>query len=370
MSTNPGEMLQQLCRIQQRRIWRRRVLGHMYPLTGWIASVLLVAGASQQLIGPLSPLLMIGIALLPPLFILLWRGFVERPTMDEAAAVTDRQLDAQSQFVSSWEIARSSAAPAGVDRLLMSRSEAALPGWNQRIKNQPSRPLHPAILIAILLSVSGLFLLLQPPQTQQIGLEESTSQTDSTRQPDDPALRLGQLFNIDHKSLTAPPQQPYPSSSRAAATAFKKEHPATIKTNNYALPKYDGKNSPIDDLSIPPAAGTIPASQPEGRSMGNTAGNQPSSATIGPTIPSKAFDSINRINIEIDNHGLSTAFDRNRVGRALLVTQPEAPVYPQALTRYTGVTSMADSSTGLTAQQRSMVRRYLKQLEVTDENGE
>ena len=198
MNADLRKQLHRLGRQQQKRIWLNRIIDRMSPLLWWSASILFLGGGIHQLMSPLEPLAVICIAILPSLLIISWISARVKPAADEGAAAADRQLVANSLFVSAWELTHSAATDEGISRLLLARTETELHGWSLRIKNQPQRYMKPASLAASTLGIIGLlFLLLPPPHVQTSGALSTTtpaSQRNPFNQSKEPAAVLSELF--------------------------------------------------------------------------------------------------------------------------------------------------------------------------------
>jgi hypothetical protein len=384
MNMDLGKQLQQLTRRQQARLWLKRISRRMPALIGWSASVLFLGGSLHQLVLPLNPLAVACIAMLPSVLMLSWIIATEKPTTDEAAAAADNLLDANSLFVSAWELGRSGTAQKGIGQLLLARAEIALPEWRQRDKSKPQHYLKPAGLTAVSLGFVGLLFLLLPPHvhTEQSPAAEPSVQTEILTQANDivhdTAMDLSDLFVEDSNKAAISQDQHVESGNQpefsvaVAPPSPNVSDQTTASETSESMLQPDGQLSstrgPQDSTPqlILQGLSTNDATRVSGQTPGNDA------ATSSDTAISKAnaFDQINRVDIETGTDTLTKAFDGSRDGTGLIAYRPEQPVIGQPTNRHPRKLPQTVSATQLTAEQRSLVRRYFKQLENINEANE
>jgi len=347
--------------------------------------MLFLGGIIHQLMSPLDPLTVVWLAILPSLLIILWIIARVKPTADEGAAAADRLFGANSLFISAWELSRSTTDIEGISRLLLRRTETELPGWFLRTSNQPHRYMKPNSLAATTLGLVGLFFLLQPPQIQTSEAPSSTalSQKKPQNQGKDPTMVLSKLFT---KKTTAAVEQDFQQNPQldsrkgaesqrplqrksAVTTEISKDGLNTIGRKTIKAP---AKPSSLDEESQP-AQNILPtgSAQSEGKKIANqTAGNDAASSSNMVTNKAEAFDRVSLIDIKMGTDKQTTAFDGTREGEELIVSAPIPSTFRQPASRRTLKVSQTNAGTLLTAEQRTLVWRYFKQLEKINETHE
>jgi hypothetical protein len=386
MKADLRKQLHRLGRYQQKRIWLNRIITRIPPLLWWSASILFLGGSFHQLMLPLDTLTVTGIAILPSLLLFSWLIARVKPTAEEGAAATDRLFSANSLFVSAWELSRSAATIEGVSRLLLRRTETELPGWSLRIKKQPQRYMKPASLAATTLGLVGLFFLLLPPHVQTSEAPSSTaSQKKPLNQGKDPATVLSELFT-KKKTTTAEVKQHFqqnpqfnstkgtdslrPLHSKQAVSTEISEHDSG--TTGKTIIKTPAKPATLDKES-PPAQNILlaSASQGEGKKIADqTAGSDAASRSDMAINKAEEFDRVSLIDIETGTDNQTTAFDDTREGDELLVATPTPSTFRQPASEHSMKVSQTSAGTLLTAEQRTLVWRYFKQLEKINEANE
>ena len=344
--------------------------------------MLFLGGSIHQLMSPLAPLTVILFAILPSLFIISWIIARVKPTADEGAAAADRLFEANSLFVSAWELSRSAAAIEGISCLLLKRTETELPGWSQSISKQPQRYMKPSSLAATTLGLIGLFFLLLPPHVQTSEAPSSTalSQRKPHNQGKDPTMVLSQLFT---KKTTAAVEQHFQQNPQLdSRKGAESQRPLQSKPAVSTEISEDGSNTtgkttikaPAKSLSLdeesPPAQKVSLASslQSKGKKIAaKTAGNDAASSSNMVINKAEAFDRVSLIDIETGMDKQTTAFDGTREGEELIVSTPIPSTFRQQASRRTLTISQTNAGTLLTAEQRTLVWRYFKQLEKINE---
>jgi hypothetical protein len=154
------QAVQRLVRLQ----WRRLCLAYLWNLAkrpcAWAALVFLSAGLIHQGIREIDPVVPI-LASVPALTWLLW-ALRRLPGPNEAAARADRRLQAESLFVSVWELASASGRAPAVAPLLIGRARQRLQQWQERLAAQPYPRPGMTLLFSLSLVTLGGFLLLIP----------------------------------------------------------------------------------------------------------------------------------------------------------------------------------------------------------------
>ena len=382
MRKDLGKQLQRLIRRQQMCIWRKRISSRMSPLIWWSAAALFLGGCVHQLWLPLDTLAVACVAILPSLLALAWLSASARPSADIGAAAADRLVGANALLVSAWELSRSTAAAQGVGPLLLARTEIALPGWRQRLKLQPRRTLHPARLSAVTLGLIGLFFLLLPPhsQTRETPSTAALTQPQPLIRADDPARALGELFEQRHKPSTeGAKQRPDLGRPHAALQTLPPQlQPESARTasakvaEDLARPAATGEASPLRAISpVAPAALSPGASRTAGDKVpARTPGEDSAKGTAMALSRAGDFARIRLIDIETGGDTRASAFDTSRKADVLMPAKPKQPVPLQSTSHDSRQVAQADSASRLTAQQRTWVRRYFKQLEQIDESAQ
>ncbi len=351
--------------------------------------MLFLGGIIHQLMSPLDPLTVVWFAILPSLLIILWISARVKPTADEGATAADRLFGANSLFISAWELSRSTAAIEGISRLLLRRTETELPGWSQSIRNQPQRYMKPNSLAATTLGLVGLFFLLQPPQvrTSETPSIEVPSTTASQRKPHnqgkDPTMVLSQLFT---KKTTIAVEQHFqqnpqfdsrkgtelqrPLQNQQAVSTEISEDDSNL-TGRTTI-KAPGKPPSLDEESAPVQNILPTRSAPsEGKKIADkTAGNDAASSSNMVINKAEAFDRVSLIDIKTGTDKQTTAFDGTRKGEELIVSAPMQSTFRQPASRRILKVSQTNAGTLLTAEQRTLVWRYFKQLEKINETHE
>lgn len=372
MEADFRKQLQRLAKRQYRRIWVDRLFARMPLFYVWSAGILFIGGSIHQWILAVNPLLVVCIALLPSLLILSWFSLSIKPTAAEGAASADRLFEANSLFVSAWELSHASSAVKGIGGLLLARTETALPDWRQRISKQPQHYLKPASLTAMALGFAGLFFLLLPPHVQTVKAPALalSSHIKLENQDNEPARILKELFKQPEKITTGatdlPLKKVHKPGSSTTITSPKPEQVFSEKitrdapqTDRTATPQVQGKTS---------AAGVLPNSTPnEGKKIAQqTAGKEAAKRSDTMTSRAKKFDRIDPINIETGADKQPTAFDAGRQGFQLIISKLAQPTFHQPTAQNSRM-SQTDSASQLSAEQRMRVWRYFKQLENINE---
>lgn len=344
--------------------------------------MLFLGGSFHQLISPLEPLTVVWFAILPSLLIISWIIARAKPTADEGAAAADRLFEANSLFVSAWELSRSTTTIEGISRLLLRRTETEIPRWSQSISKQPQQYMKPSSLAATTLGLVGLFFLLLPPhvQTSEAPSSIALSQRKTHNQAKDPTMVLSQLFT---KKTTAAVEQRFRQNpqfdSRKGAESQRplQSKPAVSteisedgsNTTGETIIKAPAKSLSLDEES-PPAqkVSLASSSQSEGKKIAaKTAGNDAASSSNMLINKAEAFDRVSLIDIETGMDKQTTAFDGTREGEELIVSAPIPSTFQQPASEHSMKVSQTNAGTLLTAEQRTLVWRYFKQLEKTNE---
>ena len=347
--------------------------------------MLFLGGSIHQFMSPLDPLTVVWFAILPSLLIISWIIVHVKPAADEGAAAADRLFEANSLFISAWELSRSTTAIEGISRLLLRRTEKELPGWSQSIKNQPQRYIKPSSLAATTLGLVGLFFLLQPPQVQNREAPSSTalSQKKPLNQGKDPTMVLSKLFT--KKTTTAVEQHlqqnpPY-DSVKGTGSPLPLQNQQTVaaeiieddlNTTGRTTIKTPGKLPSLHEESLP-AQNILPtvSAQSEGKKIADkTAGNDTASSSNMVINKAEAFDRFSLIDIETGADKQTTAFDGTQEGEELIVSAPTQSTFRQPASHRMLKVSQTKAGTLLTAEQRTLVWRYFKQLEKINEAHE
>jgi len=339
----------------------------MPPLLWWSASIFFLGGSIHQLISPLNPLTIACLAILPPLLLISWISAHVKPTADEGAAAADRLFDANSLFVSAWELSRSAASPKGISRLLLARAEKKLPGWSASISKHPQRYMKPASLAATSLGLIGLFFLLQPAhvQTSDVSSAIPSSQKKSLNQSQDPAVVLSELFTkkVKTTAVEQPLQQnsAFNSTKKVDTQTPQQNRPLAIakinkdgpKTAGQTTMKMSAKPSTPGEKSLP-AQDVFPASSSPNKSKkiaDQIAGNDTAVSTDRVINKAEKFARVSLTDIETGADTRSTAFDVNREGDELIVSTATQSPFHQPPARNSMKVSQTSAGTLLTAEQ-------------------
>jgi hypothetical protein len=342
--------------------------------------VLFLGGSIHQLIAPLEPLVIVGIAILPTLTILAWIAAIVKPTTNEGAAAADSLFDANSLFVCAWELSRSGTTHDGVMRLLLARTDIALDDWQEHDRTRQQRYIKPAGLLAITLSLVGLFFLLLPTDVKTVLslASEPSAKSGIFTRSNDTALELSELFTVNKQSATqVKKQNPEPggqsglSGSTPPPTLLERDQTAASVTGENLL-ETEGQLSSNQRLSSLEQKAALPdLSANDSRKVPDrTAGNETAVDFGSPVSKSDQFKQISFVDIETGTDAHTAAFDKTRKGTSL-ITSTAAQADSTPLTLHTTLRrTQAASATLLTAQQRNLVRRYFKKLEKIDEQNE
>ena len=379
MSTTLDIRLHKLTRHHQNRLWLKRICERTSLLIWWPVFVLFLGGSIHQFMLPLDPRVVAGIAILPVVIALSWIAASVKPTPEEGAAVADSLFDANSLFVSAWELSRTKTTHEGVDRLLMARTESLLPDWQKRNKSKQQPYIRPAGLIVATLSLVGL-LFLSLPTHVKTGLSPSTEPTlqgGLITRPGDTAQELSELFNADNNKTAQVTDQNIKSGYRA-------ESPGAVQP--LSLPVRDQTASPVtsEELSQtegassgqqpPPLAQKVPLptlSTDDGITVPEHSPGNDTATDAAPYVSTiDDFEQISFVDIETGTDARSTAFDSSREGSELIAYRPEQSVLPRAAAHTQRKRSHTVSATLLTAQQRNHVRRYFNQLDKIDDQNQ
>lgn len=380
MSGNIGSQLHGLARRQRMRIWIKRLGQRIPPLLWWNACVLFPAAWIHQLVLPLNSAAVLCVAVAPSLLALIWFTVTDSPTVDEGAASADRRLGANSLFVSAWELCRSAAVIEGTGALLLARAEAAMPGWRRHEHTPPRRDMTPASLAALTLALAGLLFLLSPTHVNTAAPQSAAAATPEQRvsRADDPATVLSQLFKPAEQTPVPIPAwhaetqpRPAPVNSAEQQTPLQGEPESTQHTGEQLARIHAQASAPRATADAERLPGTPDSARAEGEKIPDrTPGNEAADNAGGPTSTAQRFSRTRMIDIDTDEDSRSTTFDADRGGAALLASgpQPEESRRPAAGPARTASRSGAASL--LSAAQRTLVWRYFKQLEKTDEPNE
>lgn len=373
MTPDLRKQLQRVTWHQQRKIWLKRIACRIPPLFWWSASVLFLGGFIHQLILPLSLLLVACIAILPSLLIFSWVTATEKPTADQGAAAADRLFGANSLFVTTWEFSRSTIATEGIEPLLSARAETLLPGWLQLIEVKSRLSMKPASLIAATLAIIGLFFLMLPAHVQIQNTPYTTAYPQKLvmNQADESASVLSDLFMENEKTATEYPahqdeqgQQQNTSGGTSPHTPPESKQSTSVEISE-KLSRSHGQ--PPSLYGTPPTTPEVfqpGASTAKGKKLpGQTPGMD--SAKTSDKVISKAdeFEQIQLIDIDTGKDSHATAFDGAREGSDLIVFKPQQSTSRRFAPSHSQKNIHTQSTTQLTAQQRTSVRRYFKQLE-------
>ena len=377
MMRQSGKALLTLARQERNRLWCRRVLRYL-PVLAWGAAwVLLTAGYIHQQFTPLNSPLVLGGILFTALALTVIIALRNRPLPAEGAASTDRRLNADSLFVSSWELSRSRRNPSGVETLLLARAAAAMPAWRERLKQRERQSgMHPANLIALTLLLIGCLLLLLPSSVvtaKRVDSDGSPGQAQNTR-PHDAARVLNELFQRENETETnhSANLQRADQRTRDGDTPASKIAEATAAT---------GKDPDEMGVSARPTGrqdfpGPLPADTPIRNSEGSALeatriasrgpGNDRALPSDGPTAKGEEFERIDRFMIETGSDILSGARAPDREGSELIASSPPLEATPAAAISDHKASLLNYPSSHLSLEQRIWVRRYFNQLDMSE----
>jgi len=368
MYTDLARELQRLGARHRNRIWRDRIRRRLRPAGYCCAALLLLAGAVHQLLLPLNALLVIGLAAVPALLYCGWLGVKQRPTAQQGAAAADRSFGANSLFVSAWELTRSATDFQRVEKLLLERCATTLPDWTGSSAPAVRTYLRPSTLLTMTLSMTGLLFLLQTSQVQP-----RQSLTTASAWPADQATTaavkaLGELLD---RSADAPAQDPHPlalsntppgpSSDDAAESRAPIERGATASTD----PSSAAEQLPLpaDPSTGRPDVAAATAALARANSVGSGVGDDAAQAPGTDRIVAAAAAQTQLIDIETGTDHRSIAQDGSSQGNELLASQAERSSSLYSANRPARQMSANGSSFQLSPLQRSLVWRYLAQLE-------
>ena len=127
-------------------------------------------------------------------------------------------------------------------------------------------------------------------------------------------------------------------------------------------PSLDEESAPVQNI-LP--TGSAPS---EGKKIADqTAGNDAASSSNMVINKAEAFDRVSLIDIETGTDKQTTAFDGTREGEELIVSAPTQSTFRQPASQRILKVSQTNAGTLLTAEQRTLVWRYFKQLEKINE---
>ncbi len=381
MKSELAKLLQRLSQQQQHRIWLNRILQRTSPLVYYSALMFFLAGGIHQFMLPLNTLLITGIALGPSLLILCWHCIWQKPALYEGARHADKLFEANSLFISAWELCRAETDIKGTAKLLLSRCEKALPEWSQDNRQLPQKNLSPARMGIITLGIVGVFFLLQPSHVQVYKPPKATlnqKQALIAESEDNTARILGKLFN--HGATSATPFSRHtgnPSTligpSKSAPPQMSEQYPRSKDSKaNLGIPMSDKELSLFSNKHGSVMQGVLPDSRPiAGTITGNAGiGDETAKPANSAITQADEFDKTERINIETGMDQLSKASDELNQGYELIASNPEqAILHPATNNPSRGIVSNS-SITLLSAQKRSLVWRYFKQLDENDAQRE
>ena len=375
MDTQLARQLQRLGRQQRNRIWFERIRHRVGPAGLYVATLLVAAAAVHQLLLPLNAVSIIGMVIIAALLYLCWLAIKQKPTPQQGAAAADQRFGANSLFVSAWEITRSKSDVQRVEKLLLERCARSLPDWIG--SPAPARRTHlgPSTLIAFTLTLVGVFFLLQASHVQPPDDLQSDPDRQAAQAPTDTAMALGELLDEDAQwsaqssaeRTDSPPRTGSFATDEASRSASgeRATEPAESRASSASDLSLAGKPSPGLKNSAA-ASSALDGENSTAAGVGDDAASAPNTDGIEAT----AYDQAKLINIETGGDQGSVASDVSSQGNVLLTSTTQ----PIASTRSTSDPSRQlpanGSSYQLSPMQRSLVSRYLAQLENIDDAKE
>jgi len=396
MNTALRKQLHQLTRKQQHKLWFNRIIARLSLPLWWSVSILFIGGCIHQLLAPLAPMAVAAIAFLPSLIFLFWISNHVKPLAEEGAAEADRLFSANSLFVSAWELSQSAANIQGIDHLLLARCERELPAWSLQLKKQPQSAMTPITLAATTLALIGLFFLLQPAHQQsnkptaEISSKASPAASSTMtaaslkeipEQKEDAADVLSKLFSEETNTVEQQHPQNTTQGNKLQSSTQNNQPVSESNKDNSLTAERTNKQLSAQSSTFPqntPQQHNAPqdiSAHNKGKKIADrSAGNQAAikntdSGTNEQTVKRKDFADRNLIDIDTGNDQRNTAFDSSAKGNELIITSPEQTTKRQMMGRDSLNKTRTNAGTLLTAEQRTLVWRYFKQLEKNNESN-
>jgi len=368
--------LHSICRQHQRTIWVNRVLHYLPTILWWNANILFMGAMLHHWILPLNSHLVISIAILPCIISLVWLSILHKPAEHEAASAADRLINANSLFITAWELSHSDATLNQISRLLIKRAESSIPVWSKLLSSQHQRTLNASSLAAITLAVSGLWLLLQTTHIQPVettGGKIVDHHEILIQKKNERASILSELFLKPEKKSTKIHQQKNVQNLKTK-TSSQFTPQASIKNNlnfNDNGTANSKSNSPSPSVSGNQTRSGIALtkrSKTESHNItGLTAGNETARHSDKQLSSADKFEQVQPVDIEIEADNSSIAFDESDEGQKLVVSPPQSTNSTLSYYNYSNNTSNTTTANLLSAEQRYRVWRYFKQLEKINE---
>jgi hypothetical protein len=375
MNSELARQLDRLVRRQRNRIWLQRTGRRLGSAGFYCATILMLAGAVHQLLLPLDTLAIIVTATVPPLLYLCWLALTQKPTAQQGAAAADRRLGADSLLVTAWEITRADADIQRVEKLLLERCASKMSLWTDSLAAAQRVNLKPASLFSITLALAGLFFLMQashvqPQRESQAAAERGARQTTSAT-----ARALGELLDRD---VDWPP----PGSAERADANGKARTLAADDARDSAPGERlaeAGERLPGAEERQPlpgnPSSGVADAAPGSARHDSDTAVAAGVGADAAPapgtdSIEALALKQARLIDIATESAHNSTASDSASQGSALLASPARQVISPRSAGEPSRQMPAAGTSYQLSPLQRSLVWRYLAQLEENNDAKE
>ena len=374
MKRETRQSVQRLTRMQWRRLCLAQLWEQAVPPSGWAALVCLSAGLIHQGIRDIDPFAPVIFAIVPG-FLYLVLALRRLPGLSEAAALVDRQLQAESLFISVWELASARGGVAAVAPLLIARVEQRLPWWRKQMMDLPfPRPGALLLFICSLITLGG-FLLLLPGHP--VSLPRPTHMPES---------RHHQAYQTpDPTSLIKELRQQQLQQRAEVQAAFSTAMPAAAETIAAPVPKADSAamQQGEDELQRPATefvkqaqTSSVTASDRIDDNMAtmshnttrdhsaNAPGTEPADPRTAPIT--RASDSLQTQRSEFSIPGISEdkSYNTQKAGR-LIVTIGERS--PQSRRQAVAAIATQLSLRNLSPQQRALVQGYFEQLSQIDE---